>query len=136
MMSPSLSVVQGDPSRQRNEAPALSSPPKPSEPSRRPSTKYLNPTGTSTRRRSRRRVTRSIMLLLTIVFPTALVFFQRGLWPKRYWMATARKWFGFMSPELRVTIPCLSASIVREREVVLVAQSDHASHRGRRGRIH
>ena len=44
---PSLSVVQTVPSRRRNDAPALSSPPKPSEPSNRPSTNHLNPTGTS-----------------------------------------------------------------------------------------
>ena len=36
MMMPSLSVVQTDPSRRRNEAPALSSPPNPSEPSSKP----------------------------------------------------------------------------------------------------
>ena len=36
------------PSRRRNVAPALSSPPKPSEPSNSPSTNHLNPTGTST----------------------------------------------------------------------------------------
>ena len=44
---PSLSVVQTLPSRRRNDAPALSSPPKPSEPSSRPSTNHLKPTGTS-----------------------------------------------------------------------------------------
>ena len=50
---PSLSVDHGVPSRRRNDAPALSSPPKPSEPSIRPSTNHLKPTGTSTRRRPR-----------------------------------------------------------------------------------
>ena len=67
---PSLSVVQTVPSRRRNEAPALSSPPKPSEPSSSPSTKNLKPTGTSSSRRPRSAVTRSIMELDTIVLPT------------------------------------------------------------------
>ena len=61
-MSPSLSVVQTVPSRRRNEAPALSSPPKPSEPSTRPSTNHLNPTGTSSSLRPSSAATRSIML--------------------------------------------------------------------------
>ena len=47
-MIPSLSVVHTVPSRRRNDAPALSSPPKPSDPSSRPGTNHLNPTGTST----------------------------------------------------------------------------------------
>src|SRR5579884_4326527 len=68
---PSLSVVQTAPSRRRKEAPALSSPPKPSQPAASPSTKNLKPTGTSYRLRPRSAATRSIMLLLTTVFPTA-----------------------------------------------------------------
>ena len=40
---PSLSVVQTVPSLRRNDAPALSSPPKPNEPSTRPSTNHLKP---------------------------------------------------------------------------------------------
>ena len=44
---PSLSVVQAVPSRRRKVAPALSSPPKASEPSTSPSTNHLKPTGTS-----------------------------------------------------------------------------------------
>ena len=44
---PAVTVVQTDPSRRRNEAPALSSPPNPSEPSSSPLTNHLNPTGTS-----------------------------------------------------------------------------------------
>ncbi len=71
---PSLSVVHTEPSRRRNDAPALSSPPNPIEPSRSPSTNHLKPTGTSTRRRPSAAVTRSIMLLLTTVLPTAAFF--------------------------------------------------------------
>ena len=70
-MMPSLSVVQTVPSRRRNEAPALSSPPNPRLPSTSPSTNHLNPTGTSSRRRPRSAVTRSIIALETSVLPTA-----------------------------------------------------------------
>ena len=47
MIGPSLSVVQTEPSRRRKLAPALSSPPKQHDPSKRPGTNHLNPTGTS-----------------------------------------------------------------------------------------
>ena len=68
---PSLSVVQTVPSRRRKLAPALSSPPKPSEPSNSPSANHLKPTGTSNSLRpSRWRRGRS-SLLLTTVLPTA-----------------------------------------------------------------
>ena len=70
-MIPSLSVVQTVPSRRRNEAPALSSPPNPRLPSTRPVTNHLNPTGTSSRRRPRSAATRSIIALETSVLPTA-----------------------------------------------------------------
>ena len=42
-MMPSLSVDQGRPSRRRNDMPALSSPPKATEPSSSPSTNHLKP---------------------------------------------------------------------------------------------
>lgn len=45
-MMPSLSVVHTEPSRRRNDAPADSSPPKPTDPSTSPGTNHLNPTGT------------------------------------------------------------------------------------------
>ena len=70
-MSPSLSVVQTVPSRRRNDAPALSSPPNPTEPSINPATNHLNPTGTSSSRRPRSAVTRSIIADETSVLPTA-----------------------------------------------------------------
>jgi hypothetical protein len=50
-MMPSLSVVHTEPSRRRKDAPALSSPPKATEPSISPGTNHLKPTGTSHRRR-------------------------------------------------------------------------------------
>ena len=43
-----MSVVQVGPSMRRNDAPADSSPPKPNDPSIRPGTNHLKPTGTST----------------------------------------------------------------------------------------
>ena len=45
--NPSLSVVQTLLSRRGNEAPALSSPPKPREPSSQPAENYLKPIGIS-----------------------------------------------------------------------------------------
>ena len=73
-MSPSLSVVQTERSRRRNEAPALSSPPKPMLPSSSPSTNHLKPTGTSRRRLPSDSTTRSSMLVETSVLPTATSF--------------------------------------------------------------
>ena len=80
---PSLSVVQTLPSRRRKDAPALSSPPNPSEPSNRPSANHLKPTGTSQSLRPSRAVTRSIMALLTTVLPTAASAFQPGRFRNR-----------------------------------------------------
>ena len=64
-MRPSLSVVQTEPSNRKKLAPALSSPLKQYEPSKRPSVNHLNPTGSSDNRRLSFFTTRSIMLLLT-----------------------------------------------------------------------
>src|SRR5438034_11767325 len=71
MIGPSLSVVQTLPSRRKKLAPALSSPPKQYDPSNNPGANHLKPTGTSDRRRPNLRTTRSIILLLTKVLPTA-----------------------------------------------------------------
>ncbi len=68
---PSLSVVQADPSKRRKLAPALSSPPKPTDPSISPGTNHLNPTGTSHSRRPIDSATRSMMEDDTSVLPTA-----------------------------------------------------------------
>jgi hypothetical protein len=78
MMMPSLSVAQTVASRRRKLAPALSSPPKQHEPSKRPGTNHLKPTGTSLSRRPSFATTRSIMLLLTTVLPTAELAGQAG----------------------------------------------------------
>ena len=80
-MIPSLSVVHTDPSRCRNDAPALSSPPNATDPSSRPGTNHLNPTGTSSSARPRPSVTRSIIDELTRVLPTAAPSGQ----PSRTW---------------------------------------------------
>ncbi len=68
---PSLSVVHAWPSNCRNDAPALSSPPNPTDPSTSPGTNHLNPTGTSHSRRPSEVATRSIMVLETSVLPIA-----------------------------------------------------------------
>jgi len=68
---PSLSVVQTEPSRLRNEAPALSSPAKPNAPVPRPSTNHLKPTGVSTSLRFSFLATRSMIELETMVLPIA-----------------------------------------------------------------
>src|SRR4029434_10665431 len=65
MIGPSLSVVHTVPSWRRKLAPALSSPPKQYEPSNRPGTNHLKPTGTSESRRPSFLTTRSMRLLLT-----------------------------------------------------------------------
>ena len=76
-----MSVVQVDPSRRRNEAPADSSPPKPNEPSISPGTNHLNPTGTSTISLPRSPATRSIMDEDTSVLPIRAVSGQPGRAP-------------------------------------------------------
>src|SRR5690625_5753914 len=77
-MMPSLSVVHTEPSRRRNEAPALSSPPKPTEESIRPGTNHLKPTGTSNSSRPSEATTRSIRLEETAVLPTRAEVGQSG----------------------------------------------------------
>ena len=68
-MIPSLSVVHTLPSVRGNDAPADSSPPKPNEPSIRPGTNHLKPTGTSTSGLPIDAATRSIIELDTSVLP-------------------------------------------------------------------
>src|ERR1700724_4864357 len=97
MIGPSLSLVHTVPSRRRKLAPALSSPPKQYEPSTRPGTNHLKPTGTSRSLRPSFLTTRSIMLLLTSVFPTATVVRHRGRGSSKHRMATEREDFGLMT---------------------------------------
>src|SRR5699024_689212 len=68
---PSLSVVHTLPSGRRIAAPPDSSPPKATDASNRPGTKYLNPTGTSPSFRPSEATTRSIRAEDTSVLPTA-----------------------------------------------------------------
>ena len=77
-MMPSLSVVQAVPSLRRKLAPALSSPPKATDPSMRPGTNHLKPTGTSHSRRPSDSATRSIIELETRVLPIAASARQPG----------------------------------------------------------
>ena len=87
---PSLSVVQTVPSVRRNDAPADSSPPNATEPSSRPGTNHLNPTGTSSRRRPSDSATRSMIIDETSVLPIAASAGQPGRCENRYSIATAR----------------------------------------------
>ena len=91
-------------------APALSSPPNPSEPSSRPSTNHLNPTGTSTSGRPRSAVTRSMMLLLTSVLPTAALRRPLAVSAEEVCDAGREMVVGVEQPRAGVTMPCLSAS--------------------------
>ena len=68
---PSLSVVHTVPSWRRKDAPADSSPPNPTDPSSRPGTNHLKPTGTSRSRRPWCAATRSMSAEETRVLPTA-----------------------------------------------------------------
>ena len=80
---PSLSVVQTLPSWRRKDAPADSSPPNPTDPSSRPGTNHLKPTGTSSSRRPRSATTRSMSELDTSVLPTAVSAAHPGRWLSR-----------------------------------------------------
>ena len=136
-MSPSLSVVQTDPSRRRNDAPALSSPAKPSEPSIRPSTNHLNPTGTSTSLRPSFVATRSMMPLLTMVLPTRAPPLQSG---------RLREQIGDRGREIMVRIHQaaraghdavpVGVGIVGEGDVEFVAHADQPRHRVGRRAVH
>ena len=88
--APAYRRVDSPVTPEKKEAPALSSPPNPSEPSSRPSTNHLKPTGTSTRGRASRAATRSIMLLLTTVFPTPASARQPDRCPNTYPIAADR----------------------------------------------
>ena len=136
-MRPSLSVVQTVPSRRRNEAPALSSPPNPIVPSTSPSTNHLNPTGTSTSRRPRSATTRSMIEDETSVLPTATSLPHPRPPPKRYETAAASTWLGFISPEPGTTIAVpVRVGVVAERQVEAVAQLHQPRHRERRRGVH
>ena len=80
---PSLSVVQTEPSRFKNDAPALSSPAKPKPPVPKPSTNHLKPTGVSTSFRFSLPATRSMIELETTVLPIASCSPHCGRSPNR-----------------------------------------------------
>src|SRR3984957_15110874 len=95
---PSLSVVHTPPSVRRNDAPALSSPPNPTLPSRRPGTNHLKPTGTSIRPRPVLSAPRSIIDELTIVLPTAAPAGQPVRLANRDSIAAGREGVGVLKP--------------------------------------
>ena len=78
-----MSVVQVEPSRRRNDAPADSSPPKPNDPSSSPGTNHLKPTGTSTIGWPSDAATRSIIEDDTRVLPIRAVSGQSGRAPPK-----------------------------------------------------
>ncbi len=80
-MIPSLSVVHTEPSKRRNDAPADSSPPNAIEPSSKPGTNHLKPTGTSVSLRPTSSATRSIIEEDTSVLPIAASAGQSGRAP-------------------------------------------------------
>ncbi len=129
-MIPSLSVVQTVPSRRRNDAPALSSPPNPTEPSTSPATNHLNPTGTSSSRRPRSATTRSIIALETSVFPTAT---SRAPRPRPAEQVRDGRRQEVVRVEQAGTgrddpVP-VGVGVVAEREIESVAQPDETRHR-------
>ena len=77
-IKPSLSVLQAFPSSLKKDAPADSSPPKPTEPSMSPGTNHLKPTGTSINLRPSFSTTLLMMLEETIVLPTAALSLHSG----------------------------------------------------------
>ena len=136
-MIPSLSVVQTVPSRRRNDAPALSSPPNPIEPSTSPSTNHLKPDrdldqppaevgddAVDDRRRDERLADADVRA------PAARAAEQvddRG----------REDVVGVHQAGARDDDPvAVGVGVVAEREVEPVAQLDEPGHRERRRRVH
>ena len=136
-MIPSLSVHQTEPSFRRKAAPALSSPPKPQDPSRSPSTNHLNPTGTSESRLARCAATRSIIELETRVFPDTGL----GLpaWavleeiPDSHGQIVVR---GEQACAPGHDAVAVRVRVVPKGDVELVLESDQAGHGVRGGAVH
>ena len=118
------------PSRRRKLAPALSSPPKQHEPSNSPGANHLKPTGTSHSLRPSFCTTRSIMLLLTSVLPTAACC--RPVGPVREQVANRHRQIMIRIHQARRRrddpVP-VGVRIVAEREAVLVFEPDQPGHR-------
>ena len=135
---PSLSVVQTRRRRgggtRRRRSPRRRSP---TDPSSSPATNHLKPTGTSSRRRPRSAVTRSIIALETSVLPTAAsgapvraaaeeVGDRRRQEVVRVQQARAGR---------DDAVP-VGVGVVAERDVEPVAQPDEPGHRVRRRGVH
>ena len=135
-MIPSLSVVQTVPSRRRNVAPALSSPPNPNEPSINPATNHLNPTGTSSSRRpSRPRPGRSSRTRRASCRPPTSVLHPRA--PRTGTRCNREEVVRVHQPGRRVTMPCRSASVSLPNATSNRSlQLDEPCHRVRRRRVH
>src|SRR5207244_4167897 len=136
-MIPSLSVDHTLALRSRNEQPALSSPAKPSRSDNRPSTNHLKPTGTSYSARLSRALTRSIMLLHSL-----LVFNRHVLPPvlairKQVVNAGGQIVVRWQQPApLGNNSVTVVVGVAGKCDVELVFPSDQPLHRIRRGRVH
>ena len=134
---PSLSVVQTVPSRRRNDAPALSSPAKPNEPSSRPSTNHLKPTGVSTSLRPSFAATRSMIPLLTMVLPTALPAAPIRAVGEQIGYGGGQVMVGIHQPvRPRHDAMPVGVGVVGEGDVEFVAHADQPRHGIRRRAIH
>ncbi len=136
-MIPSLSVVQTEPSRRRNDAPALSSPPKPIEPSTSPSTNHLKPTGTSTSRRPRSATTRSIIDDETRVLPTPDVAPPLARPAEQVGDHRAQDVVRVEQPGRRGDhAVAVRVGVIAQGDVESITQGDQPGHRRRRRRVH
>ena len=137
MIGPSLSVLHTVPSRRRKLAPALSSPPKQHEPSKRPGTNHLKPTGVSHSSRPSFCTTRSIMLLLTSVFPTAASVSPLRAMGEQ--IADGHREIVVRIHQARRgrddSVP-VRVRIVGERHLILIFQPHQSGHRVRTGTVH
>ena len=134
---PSLSVLHGPPFRRKNDAPALSSPPKPSEPSSKPFTNHLKPTGTSTSRLPRAPATRSMMLLDTSVLPTPASAPPTGPVFEKILDRYGEIMIRVQQPgAARHNAMAVMIRIAGERHVEAILQRDQRRHRVRGGTVH
>ena len=126
------------PSRRRNDAPADSSPPKPNDPSIRPGTNHLKPTGTSTSGLPIEAATRSIIEDDTSVLPIRAESGQPGPGPAEEVADRDREEVvGVHQPGVGGddAVP-VGVGVVAGGDVVVVLAPDQRRHRVGRGAVH
>ena len=125
------------PSSRRKLAPALSSPPKQHEPSNKPGTNHLKPTGTSHSDGRALCTTRSIMLLLTSVLPTAACAGQCGRCVQQVVDRHRQIMVRVHQPGRRRddAVP-VGVGIVGEGDLVAILEPDEPGHRIGAGTVH